>query len=150
MKISDALKNVHRLCIETAPFIYFVESHSNYVDKMRAIFQEIRANQIVVVSSTVTLTEVLTKPLQAADTTLITFYRQMLLNTQGITLLPIDTAIAEQSALLRANYQLKTPDAFQVATAIHSNYDAFLTNDKGIKRVQEIDVLVLDDLELDI
>ena len=149
MKISDALKNVHRFCIETAPFIYFVESHRDYVDKMRAVFREVRTNHIDMISSAVTLTEVLTKPLQVSDVGLITSYRQMLLNTQGISLMPIDIATAERAASLRADYQLKTPDAFQVATAIQSNCDAFLTNDKGIRRVREIDVLVLDDLELD-
>jgi predicted nucleic acid-binding protein len=51
---------------------------------------------------------------------------------------------------LRATYNLKTPDALQVAAALHAGCDIFLTNDFGIKRVKEIHVLVLDDLELDI
>jgi predicted nucleic acid-binding protein len=149
MKISAVLRNVQLLCVETAPFIYFVESHPTYVDKMRDIFQEIRGSQAFVVTSTVTLTEVLTKPLASSDTALMNTYRQMLLHSRGITLLPIDAAIAERAATLRARYGLKTPDALQVATAIESNCDA-LTNDKGIQRVKEIAVLVLDDLERDI
>jgi predicted nucleic acid-binding protein len=44
---------------------------------------------------------------------------------------------------------MRTPDALHVATAIDAGCDAFLTNDTGIKRVHEIAVLVLDDLELD-
>jgi len=62
---------------------------------------------------------------------------------------PISAGVAESAADLRARYNLRTPDALHVATAIDAGCDAFLTNDTGIKRVQEIAVLVLDDLELD-
>jgi predicted nucleic acid-binding protein len=51
---------------------------------------------------------------------------------------------------LRARYNLRTPDALHVATRIDATCDAFLTNDAGIKRVIEIAVLVLDELELDL
>jgi predicted nucleic acid-binding protein len=40
------------------------------------------------------------------------------------------------------------PDALHVACAIDTGCDAFLTNDTGIKRVSEIRILILDDLEL--
>jgi hypothetical protein len=35
-----------------------------------------------------------------------------------------------------------------VAVAIHQQCDAFLTNDLSLKRVTEVQVLVLDELEL--
>lgn len=41
MKLRDALGDVGTLGIETAPFIYFVEKHPTYVDRMRAIFQRV-------------------------------------------------------------------------------------------------------------
>lgn len=43
---------------------------------------------------------------------------------------------------------IKTLDALQIAAAVESGCEAFLTNDLTIKRVQEISVLVLDELEL--
>jgi predicted nucleic acid-binding protein len=52
------------------------------------------------------------------------------------------------AAELRARYNLRTPDALHIACAIDTGCDAFLTNDTGIKRVNEIRILVLDDLEL--
>jgi predicted nucleic acid-binding protein len=39
-------------------------------------------------------------------------------------------------------------DAFQVAVAIASGCDAFLTNDIALKRVTELGVIVLDEMEL--
>jgi predicted nucleic acid-binding protein len=40
------------------------------------------------------------------------------------------------------------PDALQIATAVESGCEGFLTNDLTIKRIQEIKILVLDELEL--
>lgn len=61
----------------------------------------------------------------------------------------IDDTTASSAASLRARYQLKTPDALDVATAIEMGCDAFLTNDAGIKRVTELHVLILNEIELD-
>lgn len=56
--------------------------------------------------------------------------------------------LAEQAADLRARYNLRTPDAVQIATAIDTGCDAFLTNDIALKRVTEICVIVLSELTL--
>jgi predicted nucleic acid-binding protein len=42
----------------------------------------------------------------------------------------------------------KIDDALQVATALNSSCEAFLTNDSNLKRVTQLRVLVLDELEL--
>jgi len=46
---------------------------------------------------------------------------------------------------LRVAYGLKTPYAIHVATALLNGAQAFVTNDAGLKRVNELDVLVLED-----
>jgi len=73
-----------------------------------------------------------------------------LLNSGRFRLLQVTSRIAESAADLRARYNLRTPDALHVAAGIDARCDAFLTNDTGIKRVTEIAVLVLDELELDV
>ena len=88
------------------------------------------------------------KPIQAENTDLQGEYRDLLLNTENILTINLNTTIAIKAAELRATHNLKTPDALHLATAIVSGADAFLTNDKGFKRVDEITILVLDELEL--
>ncbi|WP_404987325.1 type II toxin-antitoxin system VapC family toxin [Candidatus Hadarchaeum sp.] len=58
----------------------------------------------------------------------------------------MDAAIAERAADLRARYGLRTPDALQVATALHAGATAFLTNDARLKAVRELEVVLLDEL----
>ncbi len=150
MKISDALEGVQRLYTETAPLIYYVEENPTYVAKMNAIIEAIEDRPIEAVSSVITLTEVLTYPLKLGNTRLEREYRDILLHSGGFRLLTITARIAESAAALRARYNLRTPDALHVAAGIDARCDAFLTNDTGIKRVTEIAVLVLDELELDL
>ena len=148
MQIAKALSDVSLLCIEAAPFIYYTESRPIYVDKMREIFRLMNEGQFEVLSSTIALSECLTKPLKEKDQFLVSEFSSLFENTYWLTLIPVDMAIARQSAVLRAKYGLKTPDALHMATALESGCHAFLTNDLGLKRVSEIRVLVLDELEV--
>lgn len=70
------------------------------------------------------------------------------MNSGSYQLVPISLNIPESAANLRARYNLRTPDALHVASAIHRRCDIFLTNDAGIKRITELTILLLDELEL--
>jgi predicted nucleic acid-binding protein len=148
MKVSTALANVALLAVETSPFIYFVEKHPQYLNQTRAIFSLVSRGAITVNTSVITLTEVLTLPLAKNLQHYVTDYQAMLLNTNGITTIPVNVAIARHAAELRARYGLRTPDALHLATAIETRCDAFLTNDHALTRVSEITVLVLGNLTL--
>lgn len=148
MKIRDALAGVNLLYVDTAPFIYFTEKRINAVDKMRAIFTTMNTGQFEIITSPVTLPETLMKPLQAGDEPLVAHYRAMFFHTRGIAIAAITAPIGNAAADFRARYNLRTPDALHIATALDVGCDAFLTNDLGLKRVTELKVLVLDELDL--
>ena len=146
MTVDDALAGVSRLGVDTAPLVYLVEDHPAYADLAEAVFRRTAANGVYVCSTVVTLTEVLIVPKRAGRADLETAYRDLLLNNDNFTLLPVDVGVAERAADLRARYNLKTPDALQVATALENGCQAFLTNDAGLRRVAEIRTLVLGEL----
>lgn len=148
MKISTALAAVSQLYIETAPFIYYTESRAGYVVKMREILAYMRHGQLQVITAAVTLTEALMKPLQNNDQNLVTLYHTMFYHTTGVSVVSINATIGEAAAHLRAQYGIRTPDALHLATAIETGCDAFLTNDLALKRVSQIPVLALDDLDI--
>ena len=75
-------------------------------------------------------------------------YINFLTNTREVEMVEINTEIARTAAELRATYRLKLPDALQVATAIASGCDGFLTNDTDLKRVRELQILVVEELEV--
>ena len=65
------------------------------------------------------------------------------MNSGNFSLYPVDALIAEKAAVLRSRYGIKTPDAIQLAIAIENDATLFITNDKRLKNVSEIEVLVL-------
>ncbi|MBA2486787.1 MAG: PIN domain-containing protein, partial [Nitrospira sp.] len=55
-------------------------------------------------------------------------------------------SLADRAAELRARYRLSTPDALQLATAISHKAARFYGNDRGLRRVKEIECVIVDDL----
>ena len=146
IKIADALGGVSRIGIDTAPIIYFIESNSLYDSCVTPIFEMIEQGKITGVTSVISLTEVLTLPIKLGQTQLYMQYRDLLMDSANLELIPVDRVIAERASLLRAQYGLRTPDAIQLAAAIESGCEAFLTNDSGLIRVTDISVISLGDL----
>jgi predicted nucleic acid-binding protein len=148
MKIDDALNGVSALGFDTAPLIYFVERNPTYLDVMRTIIQRVDAGRLAGYSSVVTLTEVLTQPKRFGNKEIENEYRSLLLRSRNFVLIGINSVIAESAAELRARHQLRTPDALQIAAALEVGCQGFLTNDRLLKRVDELRVLLLDELDL--
>lgn len=144
--VSDALNGVTRLGVDTTPLIYYVEDNPAYADVAAGFFDRIDAGDLQGFTSVVTLTEVLTQPKRQNRPDLEIVYRDVLMGNPNFSALPVDAAVAERAAGLRARHNLKTPDALQVATALAARCEAFLTNDRGLKRVSELRVLVLGEL----
>lgn len=148
VKLADALRGVTSLGLDTAPIIYFVEAHPQDDALMQAVFQRIRAGTPVGITSVVTLSEAMVRPLATGDRTLQAAYRQLLRRSAAIRTVEIGPGFALRAAALRGHYGMLLPDALQVAAALQSGCQAFLSNDRRLQRVTELRVLLLDDLEL--
>lgn len=97
-------------------------------------------------SSVITITEVLPKPIENGDEKPAAKFAESLKHGENITITEISESIAEAVGKLRGRYTfLRTIDAIQVSTALDVGADAFLTNDKKLKQINEIKVLVLRD-----
>ena len=148
IRLDEALAGITVLGFDTSPFIYFIERHPGYLDVVRDVIRRINAGVVTGYSSVVTLLEVLTQPKRIGNTAIEGEYRDLLLHGRHFELIIIDALIAEQAAALRATYTLRTPDALQIAAALHPGCQAFLINDLTLKCVTDLKVLVLDELEL--
>ena len=144
MGLVDELKGL-RVCIDTAPIIYFIEKHDRYLNVLRPLFAEIDAGNIEAITSTITLLEVLVQPLRTKNEGLAERYRNILLHSKGLTTFEILHEVSEMASKLRARYSIKTPDAIQIAVGILYGAKRFLTNDPALKKVSDISVLVLDE-----
>lgn len=148
MNLEDALADVTNLGIDTAPIIYFIEAHPRYDQLVTEVFRRIDRGVFTGVTSVVALAEVLVHPIRQKNIELREEYRNVLLQSAHFRTLAIDSALAERAAELRVRYNLRTPDALQVAAALAAGCEAFLTNDRIFRRVNELRVLLLDELEI--
>ena len=57
----------------------------------------------------------------------------------------MDAALARRAVALRAQYNIRVPDALQIAAALEAGATAFVTNDQQLAKVQELLVLLFDD-----
>ena len=63
MELVDELRGL-RICIDTAPFIYFIEKHPKYLNVVRPIFIEIDAGEIEAITSTIIIARGVGSPIE--------------------------------------------------------------------------------------
>jgi predicted nucleic acid-binding protein len=133
--------------LDTAPLIYFIEGNSEYQQCLKQVFEANDRGDFSFITSSITLLEVLVKPIRENQTALADKYKAILTGAAGIEILDVTLNIATKAAELRAKYNLRTPDAIQIGAAIEYKSDYFLTNDTQLKSIPEIAGVVLSDLQ---
>lgn len=144
MGLIDAL-NRGPVALDTPAFIYFIEEHPRYLPVLRPLFEEVDRGSRRIVTSAVTLLEVLVVPYRAANVALAERYESLLARSRGVHLKEIDAGQLRAAAQLRAVFGVRTPDALQLAAALSERCTTFLTNDRRIPSVPGLRTVVLGD-----
>jgi predicted nucleic acid-binding protein len=127
-------------------FIYFLEQNSDFFSALEPLFAAIDEGKMKAVTSEMSITEVLVKPIRESNFQLQDEFEAILQTSGTLIVAPVDRAVLVRAAELRAkNASLKTPDAIHVATALEFGCDAFITNDSRITK-SLIDVWKISDL----
>jgi len=127
--------------VDTAPWIYVLESHPQFADRFVSLFEAAAKGHVLIALSTITLAEVLTGAFKAGQTALTKRYEKALLQYRVVD---VSTPIAALAAQLRAQYRLKLPDALQLATALDIGATALVTHDRDFSQVTGLDILTGD------
>lgn len=143
--IELAIGRHRRIGLDTSIFIYHLEASPRYVPVTEILFEILPAGKISAVTSVLTVMELTVRPLQLARSEVADEYEVLVATFPNLLLVNVDRAVARRAAELRARHRLRTADAVQVATALLNEATAFLTNDKDLRRIDELEVLLLDD-----
>jgi predicted nucleic acid-binding protein len=92
------------------------------------------------------MTELLVQPYREGDEQLANDFYGLLSTYPNLDWIAPNLEIAEIAARIRALHRLRTPDALQAATAVHSQATGLITNDAVFERVEGFRTLVLDEL----
>lgn len=131
--------------IDTAPFIYLLEEHARYLPLVEPLFQQADQGVRTLVTSALTLLELLVVPYRLGHRALGDRYERLLLGSRGIQVADISRDQLRAAAQLRAVTGVKTPDALQLAAALAAECKTYVTNDRRLPAIPGIRVVQLAD-----
>jgi predicted nucleic acid-binding protein len=129
--------------VDTAIFIYLIEEHPTFLPLIEPLFREADEGRRELVTSALTLLEVLVVPYRSGDQLLAARYEAILMRSRGIRLTEISRDHLRAAAQLRASTGVKTPDSLQLIAAFAGKCKAFLTNDRDLPTLPGIRIVQL-------
>ena len=129
---------------DTVTFIYLIEENPRFLPLVKPLFEEAARGARQIVTSALTLLEVLVVPYRYRNSVLAERYEAILARSRGIDLVDITRNQLRAAAQIRASCGIRTPDALQLAAAVTSGCKAFITNDRELPQIGTTRVLQLD------
>jgi len=124
---------MNRIFFDTNVFIYMFEGLEPQRSRMLEIRRRMLERGDQIVTSAMTLGEVLVKPTKLGQASLIEQYDRAIRSTSEIV--SFDAQVAWRFASLRATHTLRSADAIQLACAAHFGVDLFITNDLQLQKL---------------
>ena len=145
-RLSERLGSISIVGLDTAIFIYHFEKHPIYYPLTQELFSGIEVGLRKGVTSTITLMEIIVKPLALGRQDVARKYEALLVNFPNLDIVDLDRNVIRQAARLRSEYRIRPPDALQASVSLLYGAEVFITNDGLLKRLQDkLEVIVLDD-----
>lgn len=119
-----------RAYLDANVLIAFVERRH---ERLAAVVARAKAGRLSLVTSELTLAEVIVLPLRDGDDGLLATYRDLFSQPELIECAPITREVLERSGEIRATDGGKLADAIHLATAEVGGCKAFLSSDRRIR-----------------
>jgi predicted nucleic acid-binding protein len=129
-------------------FVYHFEENEEFGPAAGRLLRAAEDGQCRLVCYVVSMLEVLVAPKRRGQKDLCRIYREMFESFPHLSMLPVDTGVAEIASDLRAAHKLRTPDAIHLATALRAGAAAFVSQDGRLQgiRPQGLKILALTEL----
>jgi len=121
-----------RVFWDTNLFIYLIEDFGELSERVVRLRERMLVRGDQLLTSTLTLGEVLAKPIEKRDEGLARQYEAALV--RGAVLVSLDEAAGRRYARIRADRTIRPPDAIQLACAAEARSDLFITNDDRLSQ----------------
>ncbi len=123
------------VALDTTVFIYAFERHPSFGGIAQSYLSRIEAGGLRGIVSVIVFTEVLPVYFARNDAAGARRLELLLVSIPNLTVVDVSRAISVEAARLRSAYNLRTPDALHVATALKSGAGCFVSNDRRLERL---------------
>ena len=123
-----------RIFWETNLIIYLFEGSGKFSTQVMALSSRMPERGDQLMTSAITLGEILVKPIQNGDAKAVAYYQKLIATTAAV--IPFEEKAALAYARLRADRSLRPSDAIQLACAAAAGSDLFITNDARLHSKQ--------------
>jgi predicted nucleic acid-binding protein len=120
-----------RVFWDTNLFIYLFENNPEWSPQVVQFRQKMLARQDDLLTSWLTVAEVLTKPTETGNTVLEKSYLNFFLSG-AVDLVAFEAEAAKRYAEIRSRERVRPPDAIQLACAAAARTDLLVTNDSRL------------------
>jgi uncharacterized protein len=123
-------------------FIYLFENNPKFAQMVEDLWRRMLERRDQLLTSTLTVGEILVKPASMGDDSLCRQYERIL--SSAAVIIPFDLKVARRYATVRSSTPVKGPDAVQLACAGEAGVDLFVTNDHRLqgRQVEGIQFIV--------
>lgn len=112
-------------------FVYWLEDNPQFARRVAAIHARMQERNDELITSAVTLGEVLAGVYRKGPSSRVDDVRRTLLSILS-TVVPFTVDTADHYARIRGSTRITSPDAIHLACAASAKTDLFLTNDKNL------------------
>jgi predicted nucleic acid-binding protein len=131
--------------VDTSIFIYLLEENKKYNDIALGFFDFSLKNNIKLSTSAITYFEFCVKPYEINNFEIIEKFKSLLIDLD-IVIYGVSLPISDLASRFRAKYKgLKSMDALQIASAVYGGNEKFITNDKRLSFISDLEIILLED-----
>jgi predicted nucleic acid-binding protein len=145
-KLKKELLKARRCAFDSMIFIYLFEENPAYFSLVQTAFTLLEEGKIEVITSIITPIEVLSNQELDAFPEKLQLYSNFFSSLKGLYVQDLNWDLVQKAAFLRRSYNLRTPDAIQLATAIIFKAKVFVTNDDSFRKIKDFSIILLKDL----
>lgn len=138
------LSNLKLVGVDTNILIYYFEDNPQFGEVAKEFFDDLKNSRLRAITSIMAVVETLSK--KGLPTDIAKDLEADLFEIPYLSILEVNRKIGSQAARIRREYQFGLPDSIQLATALETKANAFITNDDRLKKFKELKVILLVEL----
>ena len=142
--LRELLEDATRVHVDARVIGYHLVADPRYLELTRLLFSGLRSGKIRAQTSAVTLYQVLAELHRQAQPERAREIGKILTIHPGLEVLPVTAEVAEQAAQVRAQLGGRAERALQIATALISGAELYLTEHSGLRRIVGMSVVNLE------